>query len=415
MNSKRTQLRLLEKLLISSPLLWLFSATFTLQNGKSILGKLTVFVALYCLIRFRHEWRTNFKNKNFKTFTKINIAVLGYFLVYHLLLGESFRFIKVLIISQLYLVCAPWRLFSLRDISYYITTGAIITGLFSFYEAYYLNLPRVGETASNPIPYASFSLVLLLSSIYFLFILKNNIYQIAFYSTAAIFSLLTVILTQSRGSWIAFLYLVFIIILEAYRKINVQKSKRSILIFIILIAIAGAGIFTNSSKINSRYQQTVNEFNNIKKDNLNTSIGIRLQLWERGFHYFKQEPLFGNGTKLYLEKTEQDKINGLISPIASKSANAHLHNQYMDTLVRNGVTGLSVLLIWIFLPIWLLHRHNLSALRNWAMGTAIMVLIGGLTDVPFHHESIIYLYAMLMGIILLIEPSSHELQQQSSG
>lgn len=388
----------LENLALLSPFIWLMVGVFNIPDGKSVLSKLIIILAIYCLIRFRGEYKINLNNPTFKALSLFNIIIFSYIGLQNIFNDESFRFARTLFYTQVYLTVLPWHRINFRLISFIITVGAMFVGIGAIYETSVLQLTRAGYNAVNPIPYANYAAILCITCMYFLFIFKNRILLKIFYFLGILSSLTAILLSGTRGVWISSIIILAVLIIEVL-KITTKKNILTSLI-IILIVISG-GAFTASDIIIKRYQETNLEFNKIANENMNSSIGIRLQLWERGLSYIKENPILGTGTKKYLDQIEEDKKVGLITPVAAPLARDHFHNQFIDTLVRTGFIGLALLIVWIFLPVWLHNRDKKYLLRNWAMASGIIMLIGGLTDVPFLHAQIVYFYSMLMGITLL--------------
>ncbi|WP_298718280.1 O-antigen ligase family protein [uncultured Oceanisphaera sp.] len=396
--NKSTLFTWLETLFLLSPLIWTMFGLFNVPDGKSVLSRLIPLVAIYCLFRFKGEWRKNVAIPGFKVFSLANIALFVLFSLQHLLGGEEFSFARTLLLVQLYLTVLPWRNIAMSHITAIVALGAMLTGAGSAYEVMVLNIGRAGALASNPIPYATFASVLLISCLFFLFTLNNGKRLSTLYIAGVAGATTAIVFSGTRGAWLAVLVTLLMLALPLARR----ATPKTLLATLIASSLLASGsIYALGDKLERRYQQTSAEFTNIANNNMNTSIGIRLQLWQRGWSYITQSPLLGTGTAGYLHKIGQDKNAGLITPSAAYQANAHFHNQYIDTLVRTGALGLLALLAWMLLPAWLLHKQGHGGLRNWALASTAIVLIAGLTDVPFHHTHIIYFYSMLMGVILL--------------
>lgn len=400
-----------EQLFLLSPFIWLLLGVFSVPSGKSLLSKLIPLAAIYCLILFKGQWRINLKNTAFKTYTIANLVIILAVTFVHFLWGETFSFARTLLTVQLYLILLPWHKVTLRTISTIIALAGITIGIGAIYEVLYLHISRAGYHAFNPIPYATFAAILLISCIFFLFSMKSKLLVNILYSLGAIGAITAIILSGTRGVWLAIVVTLFMLAIFSMRRASIKSLAITVVVTVLLITSTA---FIAGDKLIARYQQTSNELAQIETHNMNTSIGIRLQLWQRGWDYIKEAPLLGTSTQGYLQKIAQDKEAGLISPIAAPLADAHFHNQFIDTLVRTGTIGLLILLIWMLLPVWLLHKQQLPNLRNWLLACAVIVLISGLTDVPFHHTHIVYFYSMLMGVVLLTSSKEHSLENDAA-
>lgn len=397
---------LIEQLFLLSPFIWLMVGVFSIPGGKSVLSSLIPLVAVYCLVRFKGEWRTNLNNPAFKTFSVANVIIFLFFALHHLLNGEEFGFARTLLTVQLYLTLLPWQRITQRHLWALLILGGIAVGVSALYEVLVLDIPRAGYLAFNPIPYATYAAVLCLSCLVLPLIIRSNLLWTLTSLLGVAGASIAVILSGTRGIWLA---IIVIIILVAIQLIRQTSLKKLALVATVSILLLGMSLTAFSNKLTLRYQQTVAEYNHMAHKNMDTSIGIRLQLWQRGLSYIKQGPIWGTGTQQYLANLQQDKAAGLISATAAPLGDAHFHNQFIDTLVRTGGVGLTILLVWMFIPAWSLHKQKHYQQRNWALACGIVMLIGGLTDVPFHHTHLVYFYSMLMGAMLLKTESDKSL------
>lgn len=395
----------LEQAFLLSPFIWLMMGVFTVPSGKSVLSKLIPLVAVYCLIRFRGAWRINLNNPAFKAVSLANIGIFIFAILQYLLADEDFSFARTLLTVQLYLTLLPWQRITQRQLWALLIFGGIAVAASALYEVLVLHIPRAGSLAFNPIPYATYAAVLCLSCLLLPLAIPSNYRWITASILGAIGASIAIILSGTRGIWLALIVIIVMVAIQLLR----QASLKKILLVAIISAIAvGISLTTVSDKLTLRYQQTVAEYNHMTQHDMDTSIGIRLQLWQRGLSYIQENPIFGTGTQQYLANIKQDEQAGLISPIAAPLGDAHFHNQFIDTLVRTGAVGLIILLVWMFIPAWILHKQQCYPQRNWALACGIVILIGGLTDVPFHHTHLVYFYSMLMGAIVLTSVKTKE-------
>lgn len=386
-----------EMFFLTSPFVWAMFGVFNFPDGKSFLSRLIPVVVLYCLFRFKGEWRNNLRKYTFRIFSVANIILFIYFTLQHIIYNETFSFARTLLLVQIYLSVLPWRKVKISNLTVVIAVAGIATGVSAIYEIVFLNISRAGYLASNPIPYATFSAILLVSCLFFLLTLKSTKWVNFVYSIGALGAMVAIVLSGTRGIWLAVLVTLLLLIVPLLR----QATPKTIITTVAaVLLITSSSFYAIGDKLTMRYQQTIAEFNKMTNNNMDTSIGIRLQLWERGWSYIKESPLLGASTSGYLQKIVEDKNSGLITYTAAPLANAHFHNQYIDTLVRTGIIGLFFILSWILLPVWLSYKKQLQ-LKNWVLACTAIILVAGLTDVPFHHTHVIYTYTMLMGVILI--------------
>ena len=157
------------------------------------------------------------------------------------------------------------------------------------------------------------------------------------------------VITQSITSWIAFAVVappLLLITIHKHFKL-LSGKERMILIAFAVIGIAGSGflLFNNVDTIKKRlsYQQSAIkaisslDFNEIP---YKTSFEMRLWTYRYGIEKWLERPLFGWGPGV-----EVGKLPGKHSKCLT-----HMHNMYLEILIRFGITGLVLIGtgIWIF-------------------------------------------------------------------
>ncbi|OXS14594.1 hypothetical protein CGX12_13470 [Zobellella denitrificans] len=400
----------MERLFLLSPLIWTLLGIFNVPGGKAVLSRLIPVVVVYCLVRFKGQWRLNLARPEFKRFAVISGLLLLFLTAQHLLRGESLSFARTLLAVLLYLLVVPWQRFTLFTLTRLCALGGIAIGTGAVYEVMFRNVFRAGMLAVNPIPYATFGAIILLSCLCALLSSSTvNHRDKALYLLGACGAITAVILSGTRGIWLGVLVA---LVITALISIPRWKKKAAVFTIIGTILLAGAGAYTLDDRVYTRYLQTQAELKKITADNLNTSIGIRLQLWERGLDYFGQSPLLGTGSRHYPALIKKDVEDGKITKRAAPLADAHFHNQYIDTLVRTGLVGLLLLLAWAALPAKQLFSNHGTLARNISISVFSLMLVAGLTDVPFHHTHLVYVYGLLLGVLLLTATPRQKLEHK---
>jgi hypothetical protein len=85
-----------------------------------------------------------------------------------------------------------------------------------------------------------------------------------------------------------------------------------------------------------------------KEQNIPTSIGLRLEFWQKSLRFFAEAPLFGHGTGSTRGLFEQAAIGH--SGDASAEVIGNPHNQTLNVAIQWGTLGIVVLY-----AMWLLH------------------------------------------------------------
>lgn len=167
------------------------------------------------------------------------------------------------------------------------------------------------------------------------------------WSITTAFVALCIVLTQTRGVWLALLasllVLAWMFALQL-RRIHAWLTPALLLSFAALLLLLGQSQVVKSrvdSDSGTIMAALRGDLQNLPYD----SPGIRLHTWADAVQWFAKRPLFGwggNGRALVLEQTQR-------YPQWVRDITHHLHNSYLDTLVNYGMAGLVLLLsLWIW-------------------------------------------------------------------
>ena len=152
--------------------------------------------------------------------------------------------------------------------------------------------------------------------------------------------ILFLVMLQSRANYIALIALALM-----YGGWYVCKSKKLfiklIIPVVIILLVVFMGKYTRfSSSFNT---DIVTNFEKAKKEN------IRLALWDASIKVVKRNPIFGVGTGDI--KTELRKEYQKMDLEQALDSDFNPHNQFLETIVGQGLVGLLVLLLWFIIPL----------------------------------------------------------------
>jgi len=141
---------------------------------------------------------------------------------------------------------------------------------------------------------------------------------------------------------------------------------RSVVIIICLTTVLGGLAWVTSPHLRWKAETVLMDYQLYKERNAATSIGLRLEFWQRSLRFFSQAPILGHGT---------GSIRGLFREAAVDQSGAaaqvigNPHNQTLNVAVQWGVIGIVVLYaMWLFHL--LLFRGD--GLANW-IGLMVVV------------------------------------------
>ncbi|MBU2863008.1 O-antigen ligase family protein [Reinekea forsetii] len=206
-----------------------------------------------------------------------------------------------------------------------------------------------------------------------------------------------VILSGSRGAWLATLFLISLAI--AYSLTKLPLKRNILLISLAIILSLTAYSFTPTIKL--RVNQVINELNAFELNSSNrTSTGLRLQMWYTSIKALQLNPIVGVGkfglTKLEEQLVSEGKVNRWV---ATKTGQQH--SDFFDSMAKNGLIGISILLLFYFSNIK--AGLTLTALYSKIIILTTVAYIGfGLTNTIFvgMNGTMFYLVFIIYNLII---------------
>ncbi|MCB9196232.1 MAG: O-antigen ligase family protein [Flavobacteriales bacterium] len=159
--------------------------------------------------------------------------------------------------------------------------------------------------------------------------------------------------------------------------------------------------FSFNTSLNNRFKEllTYNEGEVISE----SSSGARIIAWQGCIENFKAHPLIGVGTGDVNEALNEYYMKSGHPTLALKSLNAH--NQFLHTLVKEGILGLVSLAFIIWLPFFK-NSQNQETMKLYVVFILIF-LISCLTEAMLQTQSGIVFFAFFISIFSLLKtPSS---------
>lgn len=279
-----------------------------------------------------------------------------------------------------------------------LAVGAIAAGIFAGWQNLDMGLSRA-DGFTNPIQFGNISLLLGVLCLAGLPWAKSR-HQAVFWTglllVGAELGILGSVFTGSRGSWISLPFCLFFL----YRCYGDEFGKRrAILVLFAIVALFA----TPNSGVKERIQQAVAETTDyVNAGDAENSSGARLEMWRIGLMIFPEHPWLGWGKQGYMNKKEQLIEAGQASPIISE--HTHLHNEYLDALVKRGLPGLASVLLLYLAPLLLFARAMKRAgpkARPYAVAGMLLVacyLGFGLTQAFLTHNNGVTMFAFLLAV-----------------
>lgn len=207
-------------------------------------------------------------------------------------------------------------------------------------------------------------------------------------------------LAQTRGSWIA----IPIFLLVAFLFFNNIHVRHKLGIAVLALAVL-TSVVTFSSSVQNRLENVRTDVSQYKDGaNADTSVGIRLQLWNAAWILFKERPLVGIGRENYSSGVNALVSRKIVSPAAA--AYAHSHNEILFNMAILGVFGLLASVSLYCVPGYYFareFRHADEDIRTAAaLGLTLCIgfFIYGLTDLMFFWTVLGGFYTMSVATFL---------------
>ncbi|WP_245550178.1 O-antigen ligase family protein [Vreelandella jeotgali] len=228
----------------------------------------------------------------------------------------------------------------------------------------------------------------------------RRVVWVALLGLGAASGILASLLSGSRGGWVG-LPLVFWVLYRAYGKGMSLKVKLAALA--VVLAMGWVAYELPQTGVKQRVAQAIDDvalYVSGKKQD--TSVGLRFEMWQGAVRLIADKPLMGWGDSGYRDGVMDLTERGVVHPGVANYG--HAHNQFLDTLAKQGVPGLIALLLLFFLPLRLFCRYlgdEDPGLRSLATAGALLCVAHvdfSLTQAGFNHNSGVMVYAFWLVI-----------------
>jgi O-antigen ligase len=286
-----------------------------------------------------------------------------------------------------------------------VAVGAIGGGIFAAcHQTAVRELTLGGVT--NPIQFGNISIVLgmmALAGIGWALRQRHRYLWVALLLLGAAGGIAGTILSSSRGSWLP-LPVCLVVIAVHYA---LTHGRRILFAGIGATLVLLGGLYAQpNSDFRQRSDLAETELqaylHNRTPDSAGTSVGQRLEMWRAGWTMLPGHLLLGVGKQGYIDRKQALIDAGQASPAIGQ--HTHLHNEYLDALVKRGIPGLLGTLIVMLAPMWLFGQHlnGTGAARPYALAGVMLCtcyLAFGLTQAFFTHNNGVLMFAFWTAIL----------------
>jgi len=318
------------------------------------------------------------------------------------LLNSPLKAIDSALIFLLWLAISPMlATFSLdsRALGYGCLVAVIIALLIAIKQFYFLGIRRPygmyggGDSGTGAIKFGDMSILLGILGVIFLSESQSKKWGLL----GGFVGFIVCLYTGARGGIFALL-LCMIVWLCCFR--DNKLSLRRVL-WAVLLGITGFFIIDTlmDNALLVRINETVAEILSLFNNELDTSVGIRLQLWKAALIMFESNPVIGVGLNNFdSELSALNKAN-LVSDVAAKYA--HAHNEYLCALATGGIIGFTLTCLLFFVPIAMFkkdYQENVWAKAGfWSI---CLMSFFALTDCMFDRRMTVIAFALFISICM---------------
>jgi O-antigen ligase len=199
--------------------------------------------------------------------------------------------------------------------------------------------------------------------------------------------------SQTRGGWVAIVLIFFWILTHATSQWTWLRKLITVTALVGCMGVLGVQLGLNQV-IQSRVSVAITETTAFFESNQQDSpVGSRLAMWRFAMQHIGDAPWVGVGKQGWLALRDQGVANGDLSVTYISSVD-HIHNEYLDAVLKHGLIGFCLLLLLYLVPMFQFFRPHLNALnvevKSLAMAGMVipmMYMDFGLTQVFLSHNS----------------------------
>jgi O-antigen ligase len=286
-----------------------------------------------------------------------------------------------------------------------LIVGIIASAGVSFWQRYGLDLERA-EGFTNAIQFGDIAFVMGVLCLAGMFWASTQGQKAQRWRLALLLGVLagicTLIASQTRGAWIA---LPPVILLFGIAFLTRQNLKRGIAICIALAVAAGVLFVAVPDNVLMRgYESAMTDVNKyLQTGDATTSVGGRLAVWEAAYVNIPEHPFLGWSRAGYMDKLKSMVAQGKAPQRVVDLDN--VHNNFLDTLLYQGIVGLLAHLALYLVPFWYFCKRLRSpdiTVQTFAVSGASLLLsffLFSMTQVIFGHNDGIMFFLVTLVVL----------------
>lgn len=359
-----------------------FSGLFFFENGKTLLSNFIVVSTVMGGVSYFLGYRDVGLHDRRILWVFISYAAMIF--VNRMIHGDQYGVMRNIFYVVLFGILIPRNICMVNAFKFGAIVGGVGLGFIAMWQELH-GINRVGGF-THPILYAQACLALFIVNFSFYLGRGDGRWVRLVTIFSMLLSLWAMYLSQSRGVWITFI--VLLMFYMAFKAVKRPKKYSLIVLGVISVLLFS---FQYSGILKTRVQDSIEDLEQAKSGQYDTSWGLRIVAWKSAWFGFLDYPFVGVGTNGFDELKKKQVEQGVVSPLIFHPALVHAHNQYMQSLVIRGVFGTVILLFFMTLPFAISkNRRMLSPILLISISFAVY----GLSDVPFEQQNTLYIYVL---------------------
>jgi O-antigen ligase len=285
------------------------------------------------------------------------------------------------LVLPVFLMLRQWPSRNLRALGWGCAAGAIAVGAWALLDrphGGWTDTNRLNNYYTNAIPFGDTALLL---GFLAMFTIGWDFPRNAFTLTLKVLGLASggyaSYLSATRGGWLAIP--VFMVLLGAQFRWYAHRKR---LVLAVVATLVCAAALLSTERIERRVNDATSDISSMQRGDADTSVGLRVQLWDASVRLFAAHPVYGVGKGKLVDALGELAKRGEVS---QSIVNERAHSDFFSTIAEMGLVGvlaLGLLYFGMSVYFWRNRQSNDPATRTaaWAgLAVSSSTLIFGLT------------------------------------
>lgn len=395
-----------EKVLIiinQLPFYWLFSGFLLINNGQTFLAYFLIAATLANLIIKVEKPKTISKKAIILPISIYSISIL----IGYLFNGEMWPTLRSTLYVIPFLLTTTIRYQDIsKSLNSIVPIFSIAIAIMFFWEHLSNDSRNVEFAGLNPIPLST------ILAIYTCFSFSNlvNKKHLVQSTVALGANCYSILMTETRTAYIALLAIIMAFFIL---KILINRAKlkiiSSVTIGFIFVVFSSFQLNLLPDNVYKRISDTKNEITTINDNKMNTSIGIRFQIWTMSLDIISSNyyilPYKEKQVDKYIESNKHKLTSSFYTYYIST------HNQFLHSWMKSGLLGLiSVIILLGYPSIYCYKRYGLKN-SSLLILVSLSVSLFCLTENPLAQIATLQCYLMILGLGYLYATRKPECNQ----